>query len=113
MIGKTYLERGRPVTVLIKWAPWTAKRNVLIRREDGTLTVRPFRGLRVPRLKLLDSKGREYHDHLTAALALQADETLTFTYNVYDKTGEIREFLERRVLPCQDDLRRRREVLHG
>lgn len=49
MIGKTYLERGRPVTVLIKWAPWAAKRNVLIRREDGTLTVRPFRGLRVPR----------------------------------------------------------------
>ena len=45
MIGKTYLERGRPVVVLIRWAG-KGPRNVLIRREDGQLVVRPFRGLR-------------------------------------------------------------------
>lgn len=61
--GRTYLERGRPVTVLIGWGPGrgdpdiTARifadppqrhgpRNVLIRRADGTTTVRGFRGLR-------------------------------------------------------------------
>ena len=61
--GRTYLERGRPVVVLKRWG--TSKpepgepempllritgggpRNVLIRREDGTEVVRPFRGLRV------------------------------------------------------------------
>lgn len=37
MIGRTYLERGRPVG---------GPRNVLIRRETGELVVRPFRGLR-------------------------------------------------------------------
>lgn len=49
MIGKTYLERGRPVVVLIRWAknaPAGRPRNVLIEREDGSLVVRPFRGLR-------------------------------------------------------------------
>ncbi len=65
MIGRTYLEAGRPVVVLIRWgrtgagpaAPigklngsaWGRRRaphNVLIRREDGTRVVRPFRGLR-------------------------------------------------------------------
>ena len=48
MIGKTYLERGKPVIVLICWdtkVPKT-KRNVLIQREDGSKVVRPFRGLR-------------------------------------------------------------------
>jgi hypothetical protein len=49
MIGRTYLERGRPVVVLIRWAPGGGPRNVLIRREDGQLVVRPFRGLRRPR----------------------------------------------------------------
>lgn len=57
--GRTYLERGRPVEVLVGWRatrpPFavpgvstrpTAPRNVLVRREDGTLAVRPFRGLR-------------------------------------------------------------------
>ena len=48
MIGRTYLERGRPVVVLARWNG-TGPRNVLIRREDGTLVVRPFRGLRRPR----------------------------------------------------------------
>ncbi len=47
MVGRRYLERGRPVTVL-KRASWTAggPRNVLIRRESGELVVRQFRGLR-------------------------------------------------------------------
>jgi hypothetical protein len=49
MIGKTYLERGRPVVVLIKWGKGGGPRNVLIRREDGTQIVRPFRGLRKPK----------------------------------------------------------------
>lgn len=48
MIGRTYLERGRPVVVLVRWQGSRAIRNVLIRREDGTEVVRPFRGLRRP-----------------------------------------------------------------
>jgi hypothetical protein len=63
MIGQTYLERGRPVVALTRWRsapvpaddpyfplrpPTGTPRNVLIRREDGTLVVRPFRGLRRP-----------------------------------------------------------------
>jgi acetyl esterase len=66
MIGKTYYERGRPVVVICAWRggklppieategqPVTfygvargGPRNVLIRRQDGELVVRPFRGLR-------------------------------------------------------------------
>lgn len=62
MIGRSYLLRGQLVTVLARWAPrrpcragsvtWhrppkrTAPRNVLIESADGSLTVRPFRGLR-------------------------------------------------------------------
>jgi hypothetical protein len=62
MTGRCYLERGKPVIVLARWAQvpavavsaviWlhppkrNAPRNVLIKRADGTLTVRPFRGLR-------------------------------------------------------------------
>jgi acetyl esterase len=75
MIGATYLERGQPVVVLAAWrgsgsVTWQegdpalpggqyahirlnlrgrAKKNVLIRREDGSLVVRPFRGLRRPK----------------------------------------------------------------
>jgi acetyl esterase len=45
MIGRTYLERGRPVTVLARWNG-TGPRNVLVVREDGSRVVRPFRGLR-------------------------------------------------------------------
>lgn len=41
----TYLERGRPVVVLVRWNG-AGPRNVLVRREDGRLVVRPFRGLR-------------------------------------------------------------------
>ena len=61
--GSVYLERGQPVTVLIRWAnttrpgaadpgmiwlrpPKRAPRNVLMRGADGSRTVRPFRGLR-------------------------------------------------------------------
>lgn len=43
--GRTYLERGAPVVVLRGWRG-KGPRNVLIQRADGTLTVRPFRGLR-------------------------------------------------------------------
>jgi len=43
--GRSYLERGRPVTVLVGWRG-KGPRNVLIQREDGTRVVRPFRGLR-------------------------------------------------------------------
>lgn len=47
--GRTYLERGKPVVVLIGWGPGGGPRNVLIERADGTRVVRPFRGLRKPR----------------------------------------------------------------
>lgn len=63
MVGRSYLMRGEPVTVITRWAAptpceggvtWlrppklTAPRNVLVERPDGTLTVRPARGLRIP-----------------------------------------------------------------
>ena len=40
--------RGRPVVVLVRWNG-KGPRNVLVRREDGRLVVRPFRGLRSAR----------------------------------------------------------------
>lgn len=62
VIGRVYLERGEPVTVLARWAapvaatapdwikwhrsPRSAPRNVLIERADKSRAVRPFRGLR-------------------------------------------------------------------
>jgi hypothetical protein len=61
IVGRTYLERGEPVVVLVQWkqAPKaklldlpglalkaTTPRNVLIERADGSRVVRPFRGLR-------------------------------------------------------------------
>jgi acetyl esterase len=42
-----YLERGRPIVVLVRWSG-RGPRNVLVRRESGELVVRPFRGLRRP-----------------------------------------------------------------
>jgi hypothetical protein len=48
VIGRAYLEKGSPVTVLIRWGPGGGPRNVLILRADGTVAVRPFRGLRKP-----------------------------------------------------------------
>jgi hypothetical protein len=59
MVGRTYLERPvlanwsrgpySPVVVLAR-ASWKkgSPRNVLIRRPDGSTTIRPFRGLRRP-----------------------------------------------------------------
>jgi hypothetical protein len=70
VIGRTYLERGRPVVVLTgfrlpskacplppcpPWLRWTSApsasgpRNVAIQRADGERVVRQFRGLRRPR----------------------------------------------------------------
>jgi hypothetical protein len=46
MTGRRYLEQGRPVTVLARRGPGGGPHNVLIQREDGTLAIRPFRGLR-------------------------------------------------------------------
>lgn len=46
MIGRTYLERGRPVVLVKRWHGTGGPRNVLIRRDTGELVVRPFRGLR-------------------------------------------------------------------
>lgn len=76
VVGRTYYEKGQPVKVLAQWlgkgcreraadqleaadlvrrfavqSAWahrngTAPRNVLIERPDGSLVVRPFRGLR-------------------------------------------------------------------
>jgi hypothetical protein len=61
LTDRTYLERGEPVVVLIRWVTmppaaagviWfrpprrNAPRNVLIERVGGMLVVRPFRGLR-------------------------------------------------------------------
>ena len=63
IVGRTYLERGEPVTVLVQWRQvskaeamhlpglalkTTTPRNVLIERTDGSRVVRPFRGLRKP-----------------------------------------------------------------
>ena len=49
--GRTYLERGRPVVVPTASGPGGGPRNVRIRRQDGTVVVRPFRGLRLPRTR--------------------------------------------------------------
>jgi hypothetical protein len=64
VVGKTYLERGKPVVVLAAWRQQkaaervelplvrtkpTTPRNVWIRRADGSIVVRPFRGLRKPK----------------------------------------------------------------
>ncbi len=48
MIGRTYLERGQPVVVLVRWGKGGGPRNVLIQRASGERVVRPFRGLRKP-----------------------------------------------------------------
>jgi len=68
IVGNTYLERGEPVEIVRQWRTGamqnltmrlldgnvalgntnatTGPRNVLIRRANGDLVVRPFRGLR-------------------------------------------------------------------
>ncbi len=45
VVGRTYLERGKPVVVITQWHG-KGPRNVAIRRQDGEVVVRPFRGLR-------------------------------------------------------------------
>lgn len=45
IVGRTYLERGKPVMVITQWHG-KGPRNVAIRRQDGVIVVRPFRGLR-------------------------------------------------------------------
>ncbi|MGH3923011.1 MAG: hypothetical protein ACRDTT_09120 [Pseudonocardiaceae bacterium] len=55
VVGRTYVERGRPVVVLTAWGPGAGPRNVRIRRQDGTVVVRrPFRGLRRPKTRPVD-----------------------------------------------------------
>ena len=49
IVGRTYLERGKPVTVVCGWGKGGGPRNVWIRRDDGSEVVRPFRGLRRPK----------------------------------------------------------------
>ena len=49
MIGRTYIERGNPVTIVCRWGPGGGPRNVAVRRADGTVVVLPFRGLRKPK----------------------------------------------------------------
>ena len=43
--GRTYLERGKPVVIVTQWSG-KGPRNIAIRRQDGSVVVRPFRGLR-------------------------------------------------------------------
>ena len=46
MVDRTYLERGSPVVVVVRWGAGGGPRNVLLQRADGSRVVRPFRGLR-------------------------------------------------------------------
>jgi hypothetical protein len=50
IVGNVYLERGLPVTVVTQWGPGGGPRNVRIERADGSRVVRPFRGLRKPKV---------------------------------------------------------------
>jgi hypothetical protein len=46
LVGREYFLGRRPVRVLVGWGPGAPVRNVRIRfLDDGTETVRPFRGL--------------------------------------------------------------------
>jgi hypothetical protein len=46
LVGRHYYLRRREVVVLVGWGPGATVRNVRIRfLDDGTETVRPFRGL--------------------------------------------------------------------
>jgi acetyl esterase len=48
MVGRTYLERGEPVTVLAQWRGPGCPRNVVVADANGKTKVRPARGLRRP-----------------------------------------------------------------
>ena len=52
MIGRTYLEKGEPVVVLVRWAG-KGPRNVLIQRMDGTKVARA-RGQVLPGVRAQD-----------------------------------------------------------
>jgi hypothetical protein len=48
LVGRRYWLRGREVEIITGWGPGATVRNVRIRfLDDGTETVRPFRGLRI------------------------------------------------------------------
>ena len=51
LVGRHYYLRAREVEIVIGWGPGATVRNVRIRfLDDGTETVRPFRGLtKLPR----------------------------------------------------------------
>jgi hypothetical protein len=72
MIGQTYLERGKPVVVLIRWSG-KGPRNVLIQREDGSKVVRPFRGLRKPAVWFVPVAYASELDQLTMLLQPKPD----------------------------------------
>ena len=42
MVDRTYLERGSPVVVVVRWGAGGGPRNVLLQRADGSRVVRPF-----------------------------------------------------------------------
>ena len=47
LVGRRYWLAGRPVEIVTGWGPGARVRNVRIRFvDDGTETIRPFRGLR-------------------------------------------------------------------
>jgi hypothetical protein len=46
MIGKSYLEHGKPVVVPARRGKGGGPRNILIQREDGTKVVRPLSGVK-------------------------------------------------------------------
>lgn len=46
MVGKSYLLKGELVTVVAQWRGTGCPRNVVVRDEQGNMTVRPARGLR-------------------------------------------------------------------
>ena len=57
IVGRTCPEHGRPVLILVQWGtrangyrgPAGGPRDVPVRRADGSTTIRPFGGLRLPR----------------------------------------------------------------
>jgi len=51
VIGGSYLRRGRPVTVLVRWEPRGGPGNVLTRRPGGDLAVRLVRSPRKPAMR--------------------------------------------------------------
>ncbi len=61
IVGNAYLEHGRRVVVEIQWGAGGGPRNVLVRRADGELVVRPFRGLR----RIPDGAGAPVFDRAT------------------------------------------------